>query len=501
MSRPGYAILNTQIGKQDAMLVMSERLAKRMTALKEIRMNQKLPEMPDISDIWQTHNVFVTSQYKPHVKIGQEYISVQPEGTSSITLTDSSIPNVLKFSLKKMNGDFLNDMVVRIQFKAIGDTSISFPRYRYCDYPGIRLFKHVCLRVDELSLDDYITEDVLFHDKHYVTNDKKASWDKCMGQQTIYNGALYLSDQQVNIVQQFTDGAQTFKSKQDILELWIPLIFWFNLDAKQSLQTSLLGGLQRYIEISLNSLSNIIQAVNEQGTIVPINELHIENATLYARNIFVDPVIHDVLVNQRRVALIRLHKRQIQKLTKNNDVIMLKQLKHPIESILFGFRPDENDSNNINSFTRWHQFNKRVAVNIPIPVLINEPNVQPILQLVSRTSTFYRCEPIVSNIAFGSHSNTLFKKTASGFYSQYTQYRYPEIVSSQDCGSYSIHFNQFFKKFNPSGHYNSSVGRELTIKYEDAQISNADNATFYLSSKVINFLYYAEGTSVVYYIT
>jgi predicted methyltransferase len=124
---------------------------------------------------------------------------------------------------------------------------------RYCEYPGVRLFKKVKFDVNNNPLDEYTTEALMFYMKHHVAPNKEVGWKRLVGQEVPVTGytdllsiagsskydaaAVGLVDQagaavtggaaaagfttrkQVSICQ----GPQTPKTSQPALSLWIPL--------------------------------------------------------------------------------------------------------------------------------------------------------------------------------------------------------------------------------------------------------------------------------------
>lgn len=137
---------------------------------------------------------------------------------------------------------------------AVGAAATNF--VRYCEYPGVRIFKRVRFDVNNNPLDDYTTEALMFYMKHHVAPNKEVGWRRLVGQEvpivghtdllsvagqakyaaaasnlTDVNGAAatgapvnasVTARKQVSIVQ----GPQTPKAQQPALSLWVPLIFW-----------------------------------------------------------------------------------------------------------------------------------------------------------------------------------------------------------------------------------------------------------------------------------
>lgn len=146
--------------------------------------------------------------------------------------------------------------------KTVGAAASNF--VRYCEYPGERLFKRVKFEVNGNPLDDYTTEAYIFHRDFRIgeTQWKSTGWKRLVGQEvpvaaystlmtvsgasrwpaavtglTDVNGAA-VSGAPTNAsvtsrqISQVVSGPQTPKATQEALDLWIPLIFWFNRDPR-----------------------------------------------------------------------------------------------------------------------------------------------------------------------------------------------------------------------------------------------------------------------------
>src|SRR3989344_859214 len=404
MSRPGYFLLDSQIGKQSELLVASNRLKEHLDAISKHR-------QPTIDDIYTKNNLFVTSEFKPHVKIGHEYIGVRPAGAENFRLTNSSSRPTIRFNITEINGDFMHDAVVRLVIKGFGQGGSDWPRFRYCDLPGIRIFRRVLFEVDKNHIDSYTTEDMLLYDKTSVSTDNSSAWYRCLGQQSVHDATLYMADFQVDQHIAITDGPQTFKTAQSDLELFIPFIFWFNTNVTQSFQMSLMGGLQKFFEVELAPLADIIQAVNANGTIntTALSAVDITSITLYIKNIFVDPVIYDVLTLRKTLTLMRSRRLQVKQLTTPAGEVQLRQIKYPVESLVIGFRPNINaDPTNVSSPTRWTQFSIKTRAELPLPTIINNPIVAPAQQLVVRTASYDQSTPVITALSLEAHGNILY---------------------------------------------------------------------------------------------
>jgi hypothetical protein len=496
MSKGAYTILDTHIGKQSALLAATKQLNKR---LEDIERNNILAGIEDTkpqpADIYKTHNFLVGTTWRPHVAVGFEYIKKEKTGGERLRLSAGTKTKV-RFTLQDNNGDFISDMVVRVVISAVGDPTVQYgglltapsnTRYRYCDVPGVRLFELVEFKVDEMVVADYTSDDVSFVGFH-LDYTRRESYLRAVGQEETKVGQLYMKDYQVTQNLTFRDGPQTAKFYQPALEMWIPLQFWFNTDVKQSLNNIRIKTDQKNIDITLADLTKIIQAVDVNNNVIAggINSVYIESMELYTKNIYVNEEIRDLYIDRWHMAMIRVQKRHTEIVSKSSGDILLNQLKHPMEYLMFGFRPIANET----YFNRWHQFNKITLVELPYPAIINNQSVIPVQQLVVRTATYFNRDNVVSRVGLRAHGNTIYPLTSPSFFNLHTTYTNPDIFPVTDPGKMLISFNLLPGNTTISGHFNISRERELYLMYESSNISDTNTARLYVSAVCINFLIY-----------
>jgi hypothetical protein len=105
---------------------------------------------------------------------------------------------------------------------------------------------------------------------------------------------------------------------------------------------------QRFIEVDFATKDQIIQQHHAwDSSVLPVgisetNAPTISTCELWINNIFVNPEIHDIFIKRIGFSLIRVYRKQIYRVNKNADQILLSQLKWPIETLYIGMRPTEN---------------------------------------------------------------------------------------------------------------------------------------------------------------
>ena len=150
MSTGGIFNLITNDGKQDRMLMASELLSQRLAEIRVAR--QKYGEEnvnPTLADIERTHILFMNAHFKPFAAIAYEY--------NKVTANNPTLGSKVQFSIPQF-GDFFSDMVVHVKMAAptvspataanAGEVAV----YRWCDFPGERLFQKVSFDVKILPV-------------------------------------------------------------------------------------------------------------------------------------------------------------------------------------------------------------------------------------------------------------------------------------------------------------------------------------------------------------
>ncbi len=111
---------------------------------------------------------------------------------------------------------------------------------RYVNGVAKRLITKIRFTVNGNPLDEINSDIYNFHDKFYVTPNKRVGWNRLIGQENPKPGFadvnqggaanLHFRGAGVRQALSFLDGPQTFKAAQPALDLWLPLLFWFNRD-------------------------------------------------------------------------------------------------------------------------------------------------------------------------------------------------------------------------------------------------------------------------------
>lgn len=371
MSVGGIFQLITNDGKQDRMLMATALLNKRLLEIERMRAaNSNIRDpTPTLVDIERTHILFMNAHFKPFCAIGYEYNKVSVQ-SGNPDLTSTGTANGITFSIPQF-GDFFNDMVLHVTLGAVtadnadywanpvANPAVGAELLAYVDYPGQALLRNVRFEVNGNPLDDYDSEVMNFHEKFFVTPNKKIGWQRNVGQEVPQPGFQNVNNANgrfgrgAGVRQQIwmLDGHQTPKPTQPALDLWVPLLFWYNTDPRLSIPSVSIPYGQRFITVDFAPVDHLLQHLHaydpaeDDPAVNPAPIPSVQTCELWINNIFVNPEIHDIFIKRIGFSLIRVHRRQQMRLTTAvSEGLLLNQLKWPIETLYFGARPVVNIS-------------------------------------------------------------------------------------------------------------------------------------------------------------
>lgn len=572
MATGGIFQLITNDGKQDRMLMASRLLKKRLYLIRRKRMNDpRIPykdKTPTLLDIERTHILFTNAHFKPFAAMGYEYNIVKPNSGAV------KLGSEVQFSIPQF-GDFFNDMCFHAiikppqvtytqQANVLGD---AMPSVRWADYPGERLMKKTRFDVNGNPLDEYTADEIVMHRQFRVPDHKLTGWKRNVGQQTATRG--FIEDDLVGEVaghQIYMDccrGLQTpksangydYNSKPNWLEVFVPLLFWCNLDPRLAVPSVAIPYGQRFIRIDLEDSTKLFNWEARGNVLfaaadIVLTEGEVVKAELFINNLFVNPEVHEIYIKRIGFTLIRVHRKQVNNINKAEEEILLQNMKWPIEALFIGLRPKINinsdaetptngslrdDTNGAglstpitnyraNDLRDWHYFSKRdcqaygmtglvgiystvdssgASATAPINV-VAEPNVE-----------CCECYPLFDVLRVSAHGIPIYQDLPQQFYQSYLPYTFGgyNLNTPEDCGLLMINFCLYPGTYQPSGHVNVSRAREFYLRFTvnvDAanngwNFSNANindtNLDLVVVASALNFLLISDGSAVLRYST
>ena len=490
MNTGGVFNLITHDGDCDKILCATERLNKRLEGIRVARLLTQQEPMPTLQELEQTHVFFIKSSFKPFVNVASEYFKIGPS-------SPMGFDNQLVFEIPNV-GQFLSDQVLHVQISGFGIAGAdpnTTNTYRYANFPGIKLCRNTEFSIGEVKIDNYTSIDSLFQSNFMLEAHKKLALLRAVGNQEVKTASVYLPETQISQEFPFTDGAQTLKTFQPALEMWIPLMFQHNLLPCNALCHELLPWGQRLIKIDMAAIDEIIsaRAPGYQLKIpIPANiksQIKIEVAELYTNCLFIGADILDIYKRRLNFSLIRIHGRVRHKTIETNGRYLLNNIKHPIEYLYVAFRPVENDN-----VERWSDFMFITDKTFCIPVVENCNNIV-IKQALWKDKQFP-----VNSLSIISNGIRIFQENQIRFYEDFLPFSRGNTAVALR-GVYLIPFNLKTGEQQPSGYYNISRNRETYIEWTSNVISKDRPAELLIAAAEMNFLIVKDGKAWLLYDT
>jgi hypothetical protein len=444
---------------------------------------------PSVDNIKETHEIFLNSQFKPWVESTFEYsktsVNSKPQFGESVEFT---IPT---------NGNFISDMVLHLKIGKLCPES-SEDKVRYANMLGHKMIKKVQLFINNNLIDEYSGE---YYNAYYettVTEDNKLAWLKCIGQEIGIVGEMIPDPVNSSFKESktFYNGLQTLKNEQEEFELFIPLLFWFNIDKKCALLNNYGTGSVKVV-ITLEQDNQFIACLDTISEIY--NEKYIKpsilESELYTNHIFVSEEIQDIFISRIGFNLIRVHKYAEILLDKNIDnVSLLNYLKYPTEEIIIYARPKENE-NGIDSLNTW---DKNFVLDIKYLkdcVVFKEDNGDYSFGI--NNYKIYEPKEIFTTMQLSFDGTSSYGQDHPNFFSSYL----PLINNksfSKGNGMYYFPYNMITREYNPSGYANLSKSKKIQFSYE-SNIIEEKNVKLYVHAVAINFLVFNSTSAMLNY--
>lgn len=497
MTTGGLFTLVQNDGRQDKMLMATSLLNRRLKEIRRMRCrNPAIKDTtPTLVDIEKTHIMFMNAHFKPFAAMAYEYDRIG---------TQEGLPqfgSTVSFSIPQF-GDFFADMCVHIVLEGFTAT-VPGDQVQYCEFLGHRLMKNTEFEVNRNILDEYDSDVYNFHYNFFVPEHKRKNWLRNVGQEVPKKAVLTqnLGVDPYREQKWILDGPQTPKTSHPFVELWMPLLFWFNRDPRLAIPSVSIPYGQRYITVEIAQLSEVCFGINNGGggAFIPPRITQFE---LFINNLFVNPEIHDIFIKRVGFSLIRVHKFERRGLTSNQDSILLDNLRWPVETLYFGVKPTINTALPA-SQANWHKFHISADVLVPYPVAVPNPVPPPNDQLAFSDATYKTEVPILNTVGFRIREIELYREFPVGFYNSYIPYTYggQHVGSPDEIGMYMATFNLYPGSYQPSGHINLSQSREFYIVYTSNFITPVFTANLFIVAICINFLLITDGGAVLRYNT
>ena len=479
-------LVNT--GSQDKLLLATDLLNSRLNFIRDKRCRDPniADPTPTLTDIEQTHLLFLHAHYKPFVATAYEYMR------SPVTAGVPNFGTEITFSIPQF-GDFFNDMIVNFTLSSFSDNNPA-GLARYCDFPGHRIIKRARFEVNSNFLDEYDSHTYNMHYNFRVSSARRKSWLRCIGQEI--PKPLYVDTVPgFREVKYICNGPQTPKNVQPPLELFVPLIFWFNEDPRLSIPSAAIPYGQRFIKLLLCNVDELCYS-----SISP-NYPQITNCEIIINNIFVNEEIHNIFIKRVGFSIIRVHRIQrVNNITPVSGSIKLDELKYPIELIYIGILPEINEAVP-NNMTDWYKYYYIDNQPVPTTVAYINPLPPPTYSVGVGVTSLQIPRRSLTSIAFQSHGIDIYKEFKSDFYDNVINYIFGSETfnSAEEFGIYLINFSIYTGTYQPTGYFNTSQTRENYFNYQSTSITVGQPASLIMVAVAINFLLIGNDTAILRY--
>jgi hypothetical protein len=328
---------------------------------------------PIINFLEHTHHVFVNGSFKPHVPIAFQYTIVKA--------ANPTLGSRIQFDIKPY-GDFWSDMVLNIKLTGLSAVDPR-DRVRYISQVGHRVGSLFEFSFQGITMDQYDYNYYNIYRQFNVLPEKRAGWDRCMGQEVPLRGFL-TPDPYVDMFREYRTvgvGHQTLKQNQDDLDLWIPILFWFR-DVRYAFPQIIADG-QTNLTITLAQPQDLVGA-QDLGGGGKYYSPKIATCALYVNNLFMQEDVFQLFLKNFNFSLIRVSTYQINTINSNAvNFVKLYGIKFPVEDIFIGFRPQAN----LALSQYWNKYCTLTSKKIPTAVLMQDPNVTWTGTTISATNT------------------------------------------------------------------------------------------------------------------
>ena len=443
-------------------------------------------------ELRSTHSFFINRTFKPIVSVAYGYSST---GVTPLPIFGSSIR--LKMPVY---GDFILDQALHITVSEL-KTVHKDNKVRWFDFIGHRMIKEIRLVVDGVVLDRYGNDEMEMFYQFHVSKDLQSGWEKCVGQETSKMGTFFQDPENQNVREKklIYDGFQTPKQTHDQLDLYIPLIFWYNLDPAFALSNWNITYDKCFIEVdfeNINDCVSVIDYANDGGKYI---EPSITVCELVTNHVYTTPEVAELFKHRTQFSIIRVHKRVERILNKPFDSVNISDIKFAVENVYVRFRPNSNESDP-NSAELWRRNNVNVYKEIRYPSIITTAGIA---SLAYTPVYYYENRPAVDVVSISSNGSTIYDSNPGVFYNSYIPLRFgaEKIMTPSDDGYYLMTFSLYPGESQPSGYLNFSQSRDQYLGYSSSYIDIDHPTTLVVCATCINFLIMSQGSLSIRYST
>jgi hypothetical protein len=464
---------------------------KSQLELQVIRLNSQNIH-PTYDDVRRTHAFFVNTTFRPLVSVAYGYSTVN---TTPLPLFGSSTR--LKIPLY---GDFITDQAIHLRISSLTATHEQ-NRVRWFDFIGHRIIKEVRLVMDGVVLDRYGSEEMEMYFRFHVSQNQRIGWMRCVGQETPRQ-AIFIQDPENQLSREYKliyDGFQTPKQTHGKLDLYIPLLFWYNLDPGFAISNWNMTYDKFWIEIDFTTIDECTTIIDYAGDGGKFVEPKIIACDLVTNHVYTTPEVAELFKRRSQFSVVRIHKRVDRILNKAFDMVNIGDIKLAVESLYIRFRPVANDSDE-NRAETWRVNDVSTYSEIQYASIISLAGTT---SLAYTPAYYYQSSPIMDTISLISNDSVIYDPSPGLFYNSYIPLRFggERVITPSDEGAFLMTFSMFPGEAQPSGYLNFSHSRDQYISYVSSFIDIDNPVTMSVCATCINFLVMTDGGLSMRYAT
>ncbi|MCA9330227.1 hypothetical protein KDA11_06260 [Candidatus Saccharibacteria bacterium] len=483
-----------------------------MTALSREAFIEKYTKQNTIKNITCSHDFHFVRYMKPAVMSSNAYNKSQPVG--GVTLARGRTTKVDITVKIDPSTSFLTDAGLYIKVKAPAPVTLDTGaqvRWRWCDYPGVRLIHHASCKYTQSDVDEYFYYDIMNETAVMTDVNTREAWNRCVGQDTGTRGKLYNYVSSADQSMLFFKGYQTLKTQQDDLELFIPLRFFWNKKIEDAFMATNLDFEQMEITLQLADLADMVEGivdpvppfevVTEPTVYTDLQSLEINKLELWTNNIIVDECVHAVLQSREIYNIITIRKQFRTERFEDIKSINLDPFRFLVEDIIIHVACKDQMS----GMETWWRDGCAEKSSVCGIAVLPQPVGEPII--VTRPYVGYSYTPIIKSASFTTKGTDVTNMMERRFFEDYI----PFVRGQQLSGSVSLlpetHrlvYSWAQKMNDPSSvhaTYNASREREVFFNYiaDSSVISRSNPAEFIFTAHVKAVLISSCGTSALYF--
>lgn len=460
-------------------------ISTRLSLLKERFSGLVLPRVEDLG----THTCWLNSVYKPFVETAFEY-------SKAIVNNKPSFGGECEWVVPITADCFLAEQVIKVR---LGELLPKSPedKVRYANQVGHRVLEKVQLIVNGTVIDEYSGELYTAWFETRIDASKKPGWLQCMGHSPPIHGDV-IQDPDQSVISEtriLYDGYQTILSAQPELQLYIPLLFWFNMDKADAMYarkgTTVSVKIQVASEKKLMTCVDVINLEYNEKYTVP----GILDCDLYTNHLYMNQEVMDLFVSRIGFSMIRVYKTFSATLDKNKDSVnMSKSLRFAVEDITIYARPRVNEDG-VDGLNLWNRNSVQSLCTMEIPVIYKDKLTdEP--QIGINSIRYYKPTPIFTSLDLTYDGVSPYGYDSHLFYSAYL----PLVSKGISCNTNGVYYVPYTLQGNHNheqvmGYANLSKSRKVLFHYESDVVESCEPVVLYVHARCVNFLVYSQQTA------